>query len=440
MAVAFAQRTRQTAGGSQRQVASQLEVSDRTLRNWKRRLEANAHEKRFDPPPRGRPPLACDADTRNAVIRFLHQITGPVVGLPALRPLFPSVPRVILAELLGRYRRVWRRRYRQSGFRLTWHHAGAVWAIDFSQPRCPIDGVYDYLLAVRDLASHQQLAWLPVFDEKAATIVPILQQLFDQHGPPLVLKSDNGSAFIAAATQDVLREGCVAQLFSPPRRPSYNGALERSNGTLKTYTHQHAVLAGHPFQWTSDDLEQARQLANTISRPWGYRGSTPHEAWQQRSRVSDAQRAHFRGVLAEQRLTAAADLGLDETPLALLSANDVARLDRLAVSRTLEQLGYLTKARVTRPHDKPRRLARDALTRRAADYFATSPSPAPTKKSLATPPRRDTIHAPVADGPASEQSPVPQPPRPLTVSDEFLPFEESPITPPVSRSKAANIM
>ena len=114
-----------------------------------------------------------------------------------------------------RYRRVWRRRYRPRGFRLTWHLAGAVWAMDFSEAPYLIDGVYKYLFAVRDLASHHQIAWIPVPDQQAETILPILEQLFQEHGPPLVLKSDNGSAFIADLLTGLMAANQVSSLFSP---------------------------------------------------------------------------------------------------------------------------------------------------------------------------------------------------------------------------------
>jgi hypothetical protein len=238
--------------------------------------------------------------------------------------------------------------------------------MDFTQPSHPVDGIYDVLFAVRDLASHRQLVWQPLTGETAEAVVPVLRELFAQHGPPLVLKNDNGSAFIAKATHAALLEATVAQLFSPPRRPQYNGALERSNGTLKIYTHQQAVVAGHPFRWTSDDLERARQLANTISRPWGHDGPTPEEAWQQRAPITDDERARFQATLAEQRLEAARDLALDTA--GALSVSQRAELDRLALSRTLQHLGYLTKTRVQRPPKKPKRLSRAALARRVAKY------------------------------------------------------------------------
>jgi hypothetical protein len=225
--------------------------------------------------------------------------------------------------------------------------------MDFSQARSPVDGIYPYILAVRDLASHQQLVWQPVPNERAETVLPILLELFAQHGPPLVLKSDNGSAFIAEVARSALQLATVTQLFSPAAHPQYNGALERSNGTLKTYTHQHAIGEGHPFYWSSEDLEKARELANHISRPWGHRGPSPQQVWQERVPLTAEARAVFQFILAQQRQDAAADLRLDLHDE--LSHADRSRLDRLAISRTLEQLGYLSKTRVTRPAKKPKR-------------------------------------------------------------------------------------
>jgi transposase InsO family protein len=323
-------------------------MSPRTLRHWRQRWKTDRLAWR----PRGRPPVTCDVATRNQVIRFLHEVTGPAVGLPALRPLFPQVPRCILADLLRRYRRVWRRRWCRKGYRLTWHVPGAVWAMDFSEAPHPIDGAYEYLFAVRDLASHYQIAWIPVPDLQAQTVLPLLWQLFGEHGPPLVLKSDNGSAFIADLLTDFLATRQVSQLFSPARQPRYNGALERSNGTLKTYTGLHAIREGHPLRWTSDDVEHARQLANTISRPWGHQGPTPEESWHAREPIDTDRRQAFRDTLQQNRPQAADDLGLKD--MSSLSPSDCRRLDRLAISRTVEQLGYLTMKRERRRKRKRR--------------------------------------------------------------------------------------
>jgi hypothetical protein len=243
-----------------------------------------------------------------------------------------------------------------------------------------VDGIYPYIFAVRDLASHRQLAWQPVASEKADAVLPVLADLMREHGAPLVLKSDNGSAFVAEVTKAMLDEAAVSQLFSPAGHPQFNGSLERSNATLKTYTHQQAIAEGHPFGWTSDDLERARELANTISRPWGHRGPSPDQRWRSRTPITDQQRAQFEQLLTEHRSIAAEDLGLDLS--AQLSHVDRSRLDRLAIGRTLEELAYLTKRRVLRAPRKPKRPSREKLARHHSELApASAPSaPRPEKK------------------------------------------------------------
>ena len=298
-------------GVSKQEAANRLGVSARTLRDWRARWSTDRLAWR----PRGRRPTPCDVATRNHVFCFLHKVSGPAVAVAALRRLFPKVRPCILADLSRRYRRVWRRRWCRKGYRLTWHVPGAMWAMDFSEPPHPIDGVHGYLFSVRDLASHYQLAWQPVENEQAKTVVALLLDLFHEHGPPLAIKNDQGSEFIAEATGEFLTEWEVGQLFSPVRTPQYNGALERSNGTLKTYTGLHAIREDHPFQWTSEDVEHARQLANTISRPWGHKGPTPEEAWKAREPIDTDRRRAFQQTLDQNRPQAAADLGLPDTPL-----------------------------------------------------------------------------------------------------------------------------
>jgi hypothetical protein len=149
---------------------------------------------------------------------------------------------------------------------------------------------------VRDLASGQQLLWLPVADESARTAVDALAALFSQHGAPLVLKSDNGSAFIAAEFHALLTTWGVQPLLSPPRTPSYNGSCEAGIGSMKARTHHHAARAGRPVEWTCDDAEAARLEANQTARPWGHRGPTPDEAWQERRPIA----AHEREALSEE--------------------------------------------------------------------------------------------------------------------------------------------
>jgi transposase InsO family protein len=145
-----------------------------------------------------------------------------------------------------------------------------------------VDGLYPYLFAVRDLASGQQLLWLPVQEATAQATIDALAMLFAVYGAPLVMKSDNGSTFDAMATLALLEQFGVIPLFSPPYWPRYNGSIEAGIGSLKIRTEYRAAVQGHPGYWTYDDVAAARAQANATSRPQGETGPTAEQAWQAR--------------------------------------------------------------------------------------------------------------------------------------------------------------
>jgi hypothetical protein len=148
----------------------------------------------------GRPTLRSSRADRTEVLDILDEL-GPATSAATLQDCFPSMPRAELEDLLKRYRRVWRNRHLYAPHCLHWQLSGAVWAMDFSKAIRPIDALYPYLLAVRDLASHQQLLWLPVFDMTADITIEALRSLLVLHGAPFVMETDNGSAFFADATK-----------------------------------------------------------------------------------------------------------------------------------------------------------------------------------------------------------------------------------------------
>lgn len=285
-----------------REAANLLDLSPRTLRDWR-------HDRQPPGPPliasRGRPVRRSSPEERNEVIHLIDEY-GPAIGVPTLRDCCPAMPRAEIDELPKRYRRVWRRRHWQPIRRLHWHQPGRVWAIDFTGPLASIEGHCPYLLAVRDLVSGRQLLWFPVEEANARTVANALVGLFLIHGAPLVLKSDNGSPFAAAAVRQLTRDFGVRMLFSPPACPRYNGTIEAGIGALKTRTEQHAARHGRAGQWTFDDLAAARLEANATARPHGPGGPTPDQTWAERSRISAAERARFGAEVDLQRAAIAA--------------------------------------------------------------------------------------------------------------------------------------
>ena len=176
-----------------------------------------------------------------------------------------------------------------------------------------------------------------------AAVLPELSLLFTVHGSPLVLKSDNGSAFRAAPLKAMLGRWQVRPLYSPPGAPWYNGAIEASIGSLKTRTHYLAWRQGHEDHWTGADLEQARQLANTTARPRGPRGPTPAETWAVRRPATQDERDRFAATVRQREAEARRQAGIDAE--VELDHYEQAALHRRVLEPALVQHGYLSLTR-----------------------------------------------------------------------------------------------
>jgi hypothetical protein len=261
--------------------------------------------------------------------------------------------RAELADLVHRYRAVWRERHRQPLRILHWTTPGRVWAIDFAESPQPIDGHFNYLLAVRDLASGMQLLWRPMPAATAEVAGGALAALFAARGAPLVLKSDNGSHFAADAVQLLLLAHQVEWLPSPPACPRYNGAIEAGIGSLKERTETYAARAGHAAYWTADDVAGACAEANALARPRGEAGPSPEVIWSQRSWITGAERAAFQERVRVERNDEKQTASACEKSMQGVWSERVTA--RRAVRRALEECGYLLYQRrrilptITRP-------------------------------------------------------------------------------------------
>jgi transposase InsO family protein len=328
-------------------LAQRLGLAARTVRSWCQRLRHTA----VDFTPLGRPTKRAPLPVRQALLEVLDEL-GPAVSVADLRGQFPEMGRRELEDFLARYRRVWRCQHTDEVSVLRWPQPGTVWAMDFTELPLPIDGRYPYLLAVRDLASGQQLLAWPTADLTEQTARRALSWLFATQGTPLLMKMDNGSAFRAGAAQDYLRPWGITSLFSPPRMPRYNGAIEAGIGSLKTRMARLAAHHGHPGQWTYDDVEAARLEANATARPRGPNGPTPDQAWAARSPISADARLHFQATVACYRQAELARVtGAGPGTLtgadweSLWTQKEFAGEDRRSVSRALEVCGYLLISR-----------------------------------------------------------------------------------------------
>jgi transposase InsO family protein len=279
-------------------------------------------------------------------VETLLDETGPRLGLPTLRSCCADVPPCILEYLLKDYRRQFQAEHRLVVETLRWLCPGSVWAIDHSEPPRTIDGCYGQILAIRDLASGMQLGWMPVADATGDTALPVLEALALQHGPPLVLKSDNGSAFTSAVFAEWLAKWQIVPLFSPVRMPRYNGACEAGIGGLKRRTELVAARQDRLLDWTCDDLFAALLWANHDHYPLGLVAGTAADRFAARPPLGAAERNTFRAAVVqfEQELHAEAC-----TAGHVLTDKLRAIYHRRAVRRVLVEHGYLSITRRSIP-------------------------------------------------------------------------------------------
>jgi transposase InsO family protein len=324
--VADACRTAQQRGVPAAHVTRGLNVSDRTVRFWQQKPCTSPLACR------GRSPQCATREERNEAYRFLVE-RGEATSLEALRAAFPRLRRADLRELLARFRRLQRRKAERHKSRLEWRQPGAVWAADFKEFPEPIEGRFGWVLSIKDLGSRCQLVWQPYAEATTEVVYAAYDRLFAEHGPPLVMKSDNGGSLRADEIKRLLEDHGVVPLFNPVRRPQYNGGVERANGQLASHQAAAAAAHGRPGMPTREDAETARQTANTTARPRGWRGPTPGELWAERAPIPADERAAFRATVEQHRaqVRASWEFAPDET----LTHYQAAAVDRRAVRDAL---------------------------------------------------------------------------------------------------------
>src|SRR5207245_11556247 len=185
----------------------------------------------------------------------------------------------------------------------------------------------------------RQLLALPCDGEGAGVVVAAIRFLFQLYGPPLVLKMDNGSAFISAEVESVLREHGVLALFSPPGTPAYTGSVEAGIGSLEVRAFYESARHDRPGEWTCDDVAAACRQANETAHPWGLGGPTPEQAWQSRTRINEIEARAFRSAYDHERERACAERHIPSWQHGSHWLR--ASIDRVALSRAFIERRYL---------------------------------------------------------------------------------------------------
>jgi Integrase core domain len=268
---------------------------------------------------RGRKPALLSPVQRLQIVQLLKK--HPSWGVPRLRQQIPDLPRNAAAAFVRALKAALARSSRRKWQRLVWHVPGAVWAIDGTWMDQPVDGSSRRALIVVDVHGRKVLALEPVPGERASAVIPLLRRLVEQHGPPLVLKADNGSAFIAACVARFCHSHGITLMHSPVRRPRWNGTCEVSGRWAKARAMAAAVRRGSATL-SRCDLDAAVTVAGQLPA------------------VPDDLRRRFRAVYEHQVLRVAAERGLAFN--ASLQDHVRRSLERVAAQRALLECHILT--------------------------------------------------------------------------------------------------
>jgi transposase InsO family protein len=110
--------------------------------------------------------------------------------------------------------------------------ADDVWSYDFVAFRTE-DGLPLRILNVVDEFTRRCLGSKVARHLGARDVAAFLEELFERHGRPRLLRSDNGREFIAQSLADWLTQQGVAQAFIEKGMPQQNAYVERFNGSMR---------------------------------------------------------------------------------------------------------------------------------------------------------------------------------------------------------------
>lgn len=119
-----------------------------------------------------------------------------------------------------------------------WHYEvtapGAVWSEDGASFK--ERGKKSEMILVQDECSRYKTGHaLCSGPASGKDVRKLLEELFQTHGAPLVLKRDGGSIFDEDSVRALLDEWGVLSLVSPPGTPRYNGKMERAVRDVRSH-------------------------------------------------------------------------------------------------------------------------------------------------------------------------------------------------------------
>jgi hypothetical protein len=216
---------------SERKLCRSLALPRTNYRRWHARVGAATDIIRA-PGPKKCQPLPLEA-LKSEMNKLPHRYQRTPGSGALYEQYAQAISRRHFNDLLSEARAEHRQEEREKLQHLQWHAPDVAWAIDGAEYTEDGQGQLLLFIAAQDLASSHRFAPLPALNLTGDKVAAYLEELFQEHGPPLILKRDNGSIFNNELVDAVLARWHVLPLNSPPYYPRYNGAIEKGIGEIK---------------------------------------------------------------------------------------------------------------------------------------------------------------------------------------------------------------
>jgi hypothetical protein len=203
-------------------------LSASSYKRWKRRID-RGDEPVQKPGVKKIAPIDLEK-LRQQIVELPHgnKRTGGTVSL--YRENNHGISRRQFNEMVRQVRLSHNRSRSGSLCRVRWLYPDVAWALDGLQyAACHIHNLQD--LCSRYKFAPMTCEYMPCGEEVAGH----LARHFTRFGPPLFIKRDNGGNLNHRAVNDILEDMMIIPINSPCYTASYNGAIEHSQGELKTW-------------------------------------------------------------------------------------------------------------------------------------------------------------------------------------------------------------
>ena len=225
---------------------------------------------------------------------------------------------------------------------MTVKHRDAVWSMDATHLGRSVDGGDVQGEVVREVRSTRSIGLAVGKPATAGDVIGLLDQTaLERGGNPLVLLTDNGSAYRSKQIEGWCEKHKVVHLYSLPRTPQHNAASEHGMRELKEDAELGKGAVVTDTEGVRDALVHSRDRIDGC-RPRRTRGWMTAVEYDHDSR-------HWEAVVSREAFWEKASCAIEQAVLDSKNWREERRAARAAVLGTLQHFSVITLTRGGRP-------------------------------------------------------------------------------------------